>query len=95
MAAGDWATPYYLAGVVYAVAFLAFWGYFLRVEAASAALTTKPSRAYWIAGCTSLACGIELSRFCGATHHGPTADSHRETDGRPHCRFTVTHFRCV
>jgi MFS family permease len=32
MAAGNWAMPYLLAGVVYAAAFLAFYGYFLRQE---------------------------------------------------------------
>jgi MFS family permease len=32
MAAGDWAMPYVLAGVVYAASFLAFYGYFLRQE---------------------------------------------------------------
>jgi predicted MFS family arabinose efflux permease len=37
MAAGDWAMPYILAGVVYAAAFLAFYGYFLRQEKVQAA----------------------------------------------------------
>ena len=36
MAAGNWAMPYYLAGAVYALAFLAFYAYFVRVESARA-----------------------------------------------------------
>jgi MFS family permease len=32
MAAGSWAMPYYLAGAVYALAFLVFYAYFARVE---------------------------------------------------------------
>jgi MFS family permease len=34
MAAGNWAMPYYLAGAIYALAFLAFYAYFVRVESA-------------------------------------------------------------
>ncbi len=36
MAAGNWAMPYYLAGGVYALTFLAFYAYFSRFEAARA-----------------------------------------------------------
>ncbi len=36
MAAGNWAMPYYLAGAVYLLTFLAFYGYFARVETARA-----------------------------------------------------------
>ena len=36
MAAGNWAMPYYLAGAVYAVAFVAFYAYFVRFESARA-----------------------------------------------------------
>src|SRR5262245_9166915 len=36
MAGGNWAMPYYLAGVAYALAFLAFYAYFARVESARA-----------------------------------------------------------
>ena len=36
MAAGNWAMPYYLAGAVYALTFLAFYAYFARVEPAGA-----------------------------------------------------------
>jgi len=36
MAAGNWAMPYYLAGAVYALTFLAFYAYFARVESARA-----------------------------------------------------------
>ena len=34
MAAGNWAMPYYLAGTVYALTFLAFYAYFSRFESA-------------------------------------------------------------
>ncbi|OLA95772.1 MAG: hypothetical protein AUH20_05265 [Candidatus Rokubacteria bacterium 13_2_20CM_69_15_2] len=36
MAAGTWAMPYYLAGAVYALTFLAFYAYFSRFESARA-----------------------------------------------------------
>jgi len=36
MAAGNWAMPYSLAGAVYLLTFLAFYGYFARVETARA-----------------------------------------------------------
>jgi hypothetical protein len=36
MAAGTWAIPYYLAGAVYALTFLAFYAYFVRFESAPA-----------------------------------------------------------
>ncbi len=36
MAAGDWPMPYYLAGAVYALTFVAFYAYFLRFEPARA-----------------------------------------------------------
>ncbi|HEV8641418.1 MAG TPA: MFS transporter [Methylomirabilota bacterium] len=36
MAAGNWALPYYLAGAVYGLAFLAFYAYFSRFESARA-----------------------------------------------------------
>jgi MFS family permease len=43
MAAGNWAMPYYLAGVVYVLTFLAFYGYFGRVEAARAVAVESAS----------------------------------------------------
>lgn len=43
MAAGNWAMPYYLAGAVYALAFLAFYAYFARVEAARAVAAESAS----------------------------------------------------
>jgi MFS family permease len=36
MAAGNWTMPYYLAGAVYTLAFLTFYAYFSRFEAARA-----------------------------------------------------------
>ncbi|MBI2371937.1 MAG: MFS transporter [Deltaproteobacteria bacterium] len=43
MAAGNWAMPYYLAGAIYALAFLAFYGYFLRVETVRAVAVESAS----------------------------------------------------
>ena len=42
MAAGNWTLPYWLAGAVYAVAFLTFFAYFSRVESARA-LAAEPA----------------------------------------------------
>lgn len=42
MAAGQWATPYYLSGAVYALTFLAFYAYFLRFEPARVAVPARP-----------------------------------------------------
>ena len=36
MAAGNWAMPYYVAGAVYALAFVVFYAYFARVESVRA-----------------------------------------------------------
>jgi len=43
MAAGTWAMPYYLAGAVYALTFLAFYAYFSRFESARAVAAESAS----------------------------------------------------
>jgi len=43
MAAGNWAMPYYLAGAVYALTFVAFYLYFARVETARAVVPQSVS----------------------------------------------------
>ncbi len=43
MAAGNWTVPYYLAGLVYALAFCGFYGYFVRFESARAAAAPSAS----------------------------------------------------
>jgi hypothetical protein len=43
MAAGNWATPYYLAGAVYTLTFLGFYLYFVRVETAHIAAVESVS----------------------------------------------------
>src|SRR5207245_5796448 len=43
MASGNWAMPYWLAGAVYALTFVAFYLYFARVESARAVVTQSVS----------------------------------------------------
>jgi MFS family permease len=43
MAAGNWAVPYYLAGAVYALAFVAFYAYFVRLPSSRAVAAESAS----------------------------------------------------